>query len=157
MSLSIEELETIIKECYEAAFEVDPEEGKVADYIPQLQKVNPDLYGVSFCDINGRMFKCGDTSHLFSLQSMSKPLAYCLARVLEEEQDTDVHKHVGYEPSGRAFNEFVLNGDGLPHNPLINSGAIMVASLIRPQKEPAHRYETIMNFFSKMAGHNQGK
>jgi glutaminase len=28
-------------------------EGKVADYIPQLANINPELYGISICSVNG--------------------------------------------------------------------------------------------------------
>ena len=102
--------------------------GNVADYIPQLATVNPDLFALSFCDIHGNRFNLGDSTTSFSLQSTSKPLSYCLARELEMQNGgTPVHEHVGYEPSGRAFNEFVLNRENLPHNPLINAGAIMVS------------------------------
>ena len=83
---SSKELEDIIKECFELAKDVDPDEGKIADYIPQLGQVNPELYGVSFCDMHGRLYNLGDTSQLFCLQSLSKPMTYMLARVLEEEQ-----------------------------------------------------------------------
>jgi glutaminase len=127
--------------------------GNVADYIPQLANVDPDKYGVSFCDVDGTITSFGDAQVDFCLQSCSKPLTYCLARKLQSCQQTDtVHAHVGYEPSGRAFNEFVLNRDGLPHNPLINAGAMMVASMVHPKDEPAKRFDAVLDFYKQMSG-----
>ena len=155
MDLSLDEFYSIIKQCYENTFDNDL--GAVADYIPQLAHVNPDLYGVSFCDCSGTVYSLGDTVESFCLQSASKPLSYCFAREQEKIPGNPiVHEHVGYEPSGRAFNEFVLNRDGLPHNPLINAGAIMVSSLIKPDCEPAERFESIQKFFQKMGGRGSG-
>jgi glutaminase len=129
--------------------------GKVADYIPQLADVNPEMFGVAFCDIQGNLFRIGDASIDFCLQSCSKPLNYCLARVLHHENPDavpSVHDYVGYEPSGREFNSFVLNRANLPHNPLINAGAIMVASLIRKEDEPSSRFAAVQAFYQRMAG-----
>lgn len=123
-------------------------DGKVADYIPQLAKVDPNKYGISVCDIKGEGYSIGDTDELFCLQSCSKPLNYCLARSL----NPDVHSHVGYEPSGRKFNSHVLNPDGLPHNPMINAGAIMVSSLIGADLEPSKRFELVKEFYQELSG-----
>ena len=145
----------IIKECYEAVKDVSS--GETANYIPQLASVNPDLFGVGYCDVHGNQVSYGDTSQLFSLQSTSKPLSYCLARVLEKDEgSTKVHDHVGYEPSGRSFNEFCLNREGKPHNPLINAGAIMVSGMIHSGAEPAHRFELVQNFIRRLSGNSPG-
>lgn len=156
MDITLDEFYSIIKQCYENTY--DNDQGAVADYIPQLAHVNPDLYGVSFCDCSGTVYSIGDTVESFCLQSASKPLSYCLAREQEKNEGNNpiVHEHVGYEPSGRAFNEFVLNRDGLPHNPLINAGAIMVSSLIKPGCEPADRFESVQDFFHKLGGRGAG-
>ena len=124
------------------------EGGNVADYIPQLAKVDPKKYGISICDIKGQGYSVGDTDEQFCLQSCSKPLNYCLARSL----NPDVHSHVGYEPSGRKFNSHVLNPDGLPHNPMINAGAIMVSSLIGADLEPSKRFELVKECYEELSG-----
>ena len=134
--------------------------GAVADYIPQLADVNPALFGIAFCDTRGQIHSVGDATNDFCLQSCSKPFNYCLARTLHDadpDRVPDVHEHVGYEPSGRAFNEFALTtgdgaGHGLPHNPLINAGAIMVASLIESAAEPSKRFATVQQFYTRLAG-----
>jgi hypothetical protein len=105
-------------------------DGAPADYIPQLACVDPDQYGVGVCTIDGQRFSCGDVAVPFCVQSTTKPLAYAMA--LEQHGEEKVHRHVGREPSGRNFNERVLNNQNLPHNPMINAGAIMTASLVRP-------------------------
>ena len=140
------------------------ESGKVADYIPQLAQVNPELYGISVCFPDGETFGIGDDQQYFCLQSCSKPLNYCISRQQYENLDQentdskktpssyDVHKHVGYEPSGQSFNSFILNKEGLPHNPMINAGAIMVSSLIQPKEEPADRFGFIKQFYQDMSG-----
>lgn len=82
-------------------------DGKVASYIPQLARVNPDLWGVSICTIDGQRFSIGDVHVPFTLQSCSKPLTYAVA--LEKLTQKVVHQYVGQEPSGRNFNELVLD------------------------------------------------
>ena len=126
--------------------------GKVADYIPELACVKPEMFGISVCHVNGESFNIGDTNNFFCLQSCSKPLSYCIA--YDEIGKEKLHKHVGYEPSGQAFNAFILNKNGLPHNPMINAGAIMVASQIGKNIEPAKRFNIIKSSYSKLAGNN---
>ena len=125
-------------------------EGNVANYIPQLEKINPDLFGISICTVNGDIINIGDTSEFFCLQSLSKPLSYCIARQYYSSEY--VHSHVGYEPSGRSFNAFELNNNKLPYNPLINAGAIMISSLILPDNEPSYRFETVNMYYQKLCG-----
>lgn len=122
-------------------------EGKVATYIPQLAKMDPDKFAVSICTIDGQVLHLGDHEDMVCIQSTSKPLNYCLA--LEEHGLDKVHQHVGHEPSGRKFNELTLNKDGLPHNPLINAGAIMSSSLIRPNHPTADRFEHVLSTWKK--------
>jgi glutaminase len=77
-------METLIREIYEDT--KGNTGGKVADYIPQLAEVNPEMYGVSFCDLNGNIFSVGDSENPFCLQSCVKPLSYCLARPLGQSR-----------------------------------------------------------------------
>ena len=97
--------------------------GMVADYIPQLKRVDPDQLAIAVCTVDGQRFSVGDATTAFCLQSVSKTVSYCLA--LDEHGTEAVHQHVGREPSGQSFNELALNRNGLPHNPMVNAGAIM--------------------------------
>lgn len=82
-------------------------DGKVASYIPQLSRVNPEYWGVSVCTVDGQRFSIGDVNVPFTLQSCSKPLTYAIA--LEKLGQEVVHQYVGQEPSGRNFNELILD------------------------------------------------
>jgi glutaminase len=124
--------------------------GKVADYIPQLGRVNPEQFAIAACTVDGQRLALGDAEVNFCLQSVSKPVNYCLA--LEEHGEAVVHRHVGREPSGRGFNELTLNKEGLPHNPLINSGAIMTCSLLRAQATPADRFDHVLGTWARLTG-----
>ncbi len=125
-------------------------DGKVADYIPQLARVDEDKFAVSVCTVDGQRFELGDADEAFTLQSSCKPLLYCAA--LEELGEQRVHQHVGREPSGRCFNELTLNGTGLPHNPMINAGAIMTSSLIQRELPTADRLEFLTNLVTALSG-----
>jgi glutaminase len=126
------------------------EGGNVADYIPQLKRVDPEKYGVSVCSIDGQRFDLGDTRDIFCVQSSCKPINYCIA--LESMGEEFVHKHVCHEPSGRGFNELTLTDSGLPHNPLINSGAIMTSSMIKPDLNIADRFDYVIQMWRDLAG-----
>ena len=123
-------------------------DGEVASYIPQLARVDPDKFAVSVCTIDGQVIDLGDFEDLSCVQSSCKPINYCLA--LEEHGLEKVHRHIGHEPSGRSFNELSLNSKGLPHNPLINSGAIMACSLIKPKMSIADRFDHVLTTWKKV-------
>ncbi|XP_062894064.1 glutaminase liver isoform, mitochondrial-like isoform X1 [Mobula hypostoma] len=134
--------------------------GKVADYIPQLTKFSPDLWGVSLCTVDGQRHSIGDTKIPFCLQSCIKPLEYAIA---VNEFSTDyVHQYVGKEPSGLRFNKVFLNEEDKPHNPMVNAGAIVITSLIKkllgsqepvlPGANKAEKFDCVMHFLNKMAG-----
>ena len=116
-----------------------------------LPSVRPLLrFGVSFCSVDGQLFSIGETSREFSVQSSSKPISYLMA--LSELGEEEVHRYVGREPSGRNFNDICLNPENIPHNPMVNSGAIMTCSLIRHGKEQSARFRDIMELWAKIAG-----
>ncbi len=100
-------------------------DGKVATYIPELGKVDPELFGIAICTVDGQMYKYGDIDHEFSIQSMSKPLAY--AHALQERGFEFMKTKVNVEPAGGAFDTIDMDSQKRPFNPFINSGAIAVA------------------------------
>jgi glutaminase len=139
----------VFREIYTEVKEV-PVTGQNASYIPQLAKVNRELFGISCCTTNGQMFSLGDSQVPFCAQSVSKPITYCMT--LEEHGEVVTHQHVGREPSGRNFNDLSLNENNLPHNPMINSGAIMCVSLVRHDLDEADRFEYVQNIWKDLCG-----
>lgn len=135
-------------EVYQAALE--HRTGRVADYIPQLGRVDPEQFGAAICTIDGQRMTEGDAKTPFCIQSVSKPLSYCIA--LEELGESIVHQHMGCEPSGVSFNELSLNKDGLPHNPMINAGGIMSCALIKRGEPVADRFDHVMNMWTRLGG-----
>ncbi|CAN5377084.1 glutaminase A [soil metagenome] len=124
--------------------------GEVASYIPQLSRVNPEQYGVAICTIDGQMHSIGDATNYFCIQSICKPINYCL--VQQEHGEEKVHQHIGKEPSGHGFNVLALNPQNLPHNPLINAGAIMACSLLKPHLDSADRFDYVMDTWKALSG-----
>jgi glutaminase A len=103
--------------------------GKVADYIPELARADPELFGIAIVTVDGHIYQVGDSREPFPIQSVSKPFVYGIS--LEDCGLEEVMARVGVEPSGDAFNSISLEpGTGRPRNPMINAGAIATASLI---------------------------
>jgi len=104
--------------------------GKVADYIPALARISPGKFGMAICGVDGTEFVTGDADEAFSIQSLSKVFTLVLA--LQTIGSAPLWKRVGREPSGTAFNSLVqLESErGLPRNPFINAGAIVVTDAI---------------------------
>jgi glutaminase len=105
-------------------------EGKNADYIPALAKVDPDLYGIVLVTPDGKVYSSGDTSTLVSIQSISK--VFTLARVLQDSGQAPVVKNIGVDATGLAFNSIVAIEvkKGFEMNPLVNAGAITTTSMV---------------------------
>ncbi|HJV88754.1 MAG TPA: glutaminase [Holophagaceae bacterium] len=100
-------------------------QGKVADYIPALAGVDPRRFGLALATMDGQVLGTGDWQVPFSIQSISK--VFTLALVLARDGET-LWERVGREPSGNPFNSLVqLEYErGLPRNPFINAGALVV-------------------------------
>ena len=124
--------------------------GENASYIPQLANVDSNIFALSVCTVDGQRFTNGDKDHIYTLQSTSKPFNYAVALDLYGAEY--VNKYIGQEPSGAIFNEICLNRDTMPHNPMINAGAIMASSLIRPELKLADRYDFINNIYRQLSG-----
>jgi len=125
-------------------------DGAVADYIPQLGRADPDRFALALCTTSGQRLALGDAHNDFCVQSVSKPVNYCIA--LEELGEDAVHKHMGCEPSGVGFNEIALDRNNLPHNPMINAGGIMSCALIKQGLPVADRFDHVASQWQRLTG-----
>lgn len=125
------------------------QEGKQADYIPALAKVNPDQFGMCIHTIYGEIYSIEQADTRFSIQSISK--VFALAMCLSLKGD-DLWKRVGKEPSGTAFNSLVqLEVEkGIPRNPFINAGAIVLTDVLLSSLE--HPEEEFLAFVRALTG-----
>jgi glutaminase len=120
-------LDTIYKEIIAL-----PNTGKVASYIPELAKISATKFGIHLMDINQNIFSNGDSQEKFSVQSISKVLSLSMAL---QNIGENVWERVDVEPSGDPFNHLSLLEleNGIPRNPLINAGAIVIADILVSQ------------------------
>jgi glutaminase len=130
--------------------------GRVADYIPALARIDPRHFGIAVAVHGGgdrapiRMFAAGDATTAFSVQSISEVFALTMA--LERLGGT-LWKRVGREPSGSPFNSIVQleNEHGVPRNPLINAGALVVTDALLAAGDPARLIADILDFTRMIA------
>ncbi|MGL5426761.1 MAG: glutaminase A, partial [Cetobacterium sp.] len=126
------------------------EQGKVASYIPELEKSNPHDLGIYVLDNNGNEYFAGDYNVKFTVQSISKVVALMLA-ILDNGEEY-VFSKVGMDPSGDPFNsirKLETSSRRKPYNPMINAGAIVVSSMIKGD-DSKHKFNRLLEFFKKI-------
>src|SRR4051812_43784518 len=115
----------------------DLKEGKNADYIPALAKVDPNLFGIAVVTADGKVYSAGDINTEVSIQSISK--VFTMAQVIQEQGPDAIEKRIGVDATGARFNSIiaveavkVVGGAGAPEmNPLVNPGAISATSMVK--------------------------
>ncbi len=104
-------------------------QGKVADYIPELGKMDAKSIAFSVVEKDGKVLNVGDVKQKFTMQSISKIISLMLA--VTERGEANVFDKMGYFGSDKPFNHFSnLETTGKPLNPMMNAGAILTTSLI---------------------------
>ncbi len=130
--------------------QIDNKNGSVADYIPELSKANPNNFGLAIATTTGKLYEIGNVKARFTIQSVSKAFAFCLA--LEIAGPEVVASRVGVEPSGDPFNAIVFDPEThRPFNPMVNAGAIAVAGILREYLGD-DAFPFLMERFSAAAG-----
>ena len=115
-------------------------QGAVADYIPELAKAPLDRWGLAVATLDGRVYTAGEAEEAFSIQSISKLFSLTLALQLV---GPTLWERVGREPSGDPFNSLVQleHEAGVPRNPFINAGALVVTDAALVPHPPAAQGE----------------
>jgi glutaminase len=135
----------------------DLHEGKNADYIPALAKVDPNLFGIAVVTADGRIYTAGDVKTEVSIQSISK--VFTMAQVIQEQGADAITKTIGVDATGMKFNSIVhiegvraFAGAGAPQmNALVNPGAITATSYVTGATADAV-WAKIIGIHNDMAG-----
>src|SRR4029453_9872079 len=135
----------------------DLKEGKNADYIPALAKVDPNLFGIAVVTTDGKVYTAGDVNTEVSIQSISK--VFTMAQVIQEQGLESVEKRIGVDATGARFNSIIavegvrtVVGTGAPEmNPLVNPGAISATSMVTGANADAV-WRKIIGFHNDAAG-----
>jgi glutaminase len=133
------------------------QEGKNADYIPALAKVDPNLFGIAVVTADGKVYTAGDVKTEVSIQSISK--VFTMAQVIQEQGLDSVEKRIGVDATGARFNSIIaiegvraVVGSGAPEmNPLVNPGAISATSMVTGASSDAV-WQKIIGFHNDAAG-----
>ena len=131
------------------------QEGKNADYIPALAKVDPNIYGIALVTADGKVYTAGDVKSEVSIQSISK--VFTMAKVIEESGPDAIEKTIGVDATGMRFNSIVavelaqkaLGGPEI--NPLVNPGAITATSMVKGATRD-EIWKSLLGFYSEFAG-----
>lgn len=132
-------------------FQPKTNQGQVASYIPELSKVDPLKFGIYLYCHDGSAFEFGDSQEKFSIQSISKVFTLTIAK---EVLGNELWKRVDVEPSGTPFNSLteLERENGIPRNPFINAGSIVVAdSLLSILENPK---KDLLKFVRKLCGND---
>lgn len=104
--------------------------GKNADYIKALAIVDPNIFGITLVDKNGKIYEIGNTKKEVSIQSISK--VFTASLVMQDHGDKFVQSKIGVNATGAAFNSIIAIElhKGSASNPFVNAGAIQSTSWV---------------------------
>jgi glutaminase len=127
------------------------EEGKNADYIPVLAKVDPKIYGIALVTVGGKVYTTGDVTSEVSIQSISK--VFTMGLVMEEQGPISIEDNMGVDATGQAFNSIVAveQYKGSEMNAMVNPGAITATSMVKGTT-PDEIFNKIIGFYDVFAG-----
>ena len=135
----------------------DLNEGKNADYIPALAKVDPKVFGIALVTVDGKVYTMGDIRTEVSIQSISK--VFTMAQVIQEQGLDQIRNTIGVDATGARFNSIIaieaakaISGTGAPEmNPLVNPGAISATGMVKGSNAD-EIWKKIIGFHNDSAG-----
>ncbi|MGD8577139.1 MAG: glutaminase A, partial [Thiohalophilus sp.] len=127
------------------------EEGKNADYIPALAKVDSKVYGIALITTDGKIYTEGDLKTQVSIQSISK--VFTMAKVMDESGPKSIYDNMGVDATGQVFNSIVAieQYQGSEMNAMVNPGAITATSMVKG-KSYNQIWNKILKYYSDFAG-----
>ncbi|MGL4994361.1 MAG: glutaminase A [Bacteroidales bacterium] len=148
--ISIKEFESVMMEAYNLY--KDNKDGENASYIPYLEKVPNDLFGISITFTDGRSIQVGDTNYEFGIESISKVLTAILA--MRQAGDQAILDKIGADATGLPFNSIMalLVESQTPSTPLVNAGAISACSMIHPIGNIQEKWNAITQNMQELCG-----
>jgi glutaminase len=143
------EIEAALKAAYSRYQNL--KEGKNADYIPALAKVDSNIFGIALVTVDGRVYTMGDVKSEVSIQSISK--VFTMALVMEESGPDAIRSNMGVDATGQVFNSIVAVEQyrGAEMNPMVNPGAITATSMVTGANR-AEIWGKILKKHSEFAG-----
>jgi glutaminase len=129
----------------------DLKEGKNADYIPALAKVDANIFGIALVTVDGKVYTTGDITSEVSIQSISK--VFTMAKVMEEQGPDAILNNMGVDATGQVFNSIVAveQYKGAEMNAMVNPGAITATSMVSGASRD-EIWNKIIGFYSDFAG-----
>ena len=120
-------------------------DGKVASYIPQLAKVDPNIFAISFVDIKGNMYSIGDSDNKVAIESISK--LFTFSKAVHKFGENTVLEKIGVGGSSLPFNSIIAALESKTHtiNPFVNQGAIATTSLFYDKNHKKFKEEILKN------------
>lgn len=124
--------------------------GTVAQYIPELAKVNPALFGIAIVTVKGEIETIGDANIPFAIESATKPFVYALA--LQDNGEKFMADKIGHNATGHKFNSIIAIEERPDHiqNPSVNAGAIQITSYIKGTNG-ADKWNRVLNIMQQFS------
>ncbi|MGL5014874.1 MAG: glutaminase A [Bacteroidales bacterium] len=148
--ISIKDFESVMMEAYNLY--KDNSDGVNASYIPYLENVPRELFGISITFTDGRTIEIGDTNYEFGIESISKVLTAILA--MRQAGDQAILDKIGADATGLPFNSIMalLVESQTPSTPLVNAGAISACSMIHPIGNSEEKWSAITQNMEELCG-----